>query len=317
MPTFEQRYLNGQCVEVWNDLIALGDKVRDKSILPDAQAVADETMRRARQNLEMLIPRLAEVGYRFAAPALERQLARIEKTLANPQLAPYVRRRLERAVREGRADVSVLNPAENKAVQLGLETKRKEKAILLAELERMRTMPPLENPRVFYPPEDQAAYAEDKTETFLKQLEKSAKGPIPLSLHAWYHHVGHVSLMGSHPVLNPEGKAIPDPLFVNSVAEISRSSVIGRQGDKIVLPVSLIDVRKAGLSTVGLNLPSEYRITIPNPSADWLVENEWRATYFVNYLRKAFEWAGFPGWERDPNPPVEVISKLTEGLTPI
>jgi hypothetical protein len=123
--------------------------------------------------------------------------------------------------------------------------------------------------------------------------------------------------MGSHPVLNPEGKAIPDPLFVNSVAEISRSSVIGRQGDKIVLPVSLIDVRKAGLSTVGLNLPSEYRITIPNPSADWLVENEWRATYFVNYLRKAFEWAGFPGWERDPNPPVEVISKLTEGLTPI
>jgi hypothetical protein len=127
MPTFEQRYLNGQCVEVWNDLIALGDKVRDKSILPDAQAVADETMRRARQNLEMLIPRLAEVGYRFAAPALERQLARIEKTLANPQLAPYVRRRLERAVREGRADVSVLNPAENKAVQLGLRRNEKRK----------------------------------------------------------------------------------------------------------------------------------------------------------------------------------------------
>src|SRR5262249_52655217 len=40
----------------------------------------------------------------------------------------------------------------------------------------------------------------------------------------------------------------------------------------------------------------------------------WRNMTFVNYLRKAFEWAGFPGWERDPNPPREMISKLTEGL---
>jgi len=317
MPTFEQRYLNGQYVEVWNDLIALGDRVRDKSVLSDAQSVADETMRRARHNLETLIPRLAAIGYRFAAPALERQLARIETTLANPQLAPYVRRQLERAVREGKADASVLDPARNKAAQLSLETKRREKTALLAELERMRTMPPLENPRVFYPPEDQAAYAEEKTETFLKHLEMRAKGPLPISLQAWYRRVGYVSFMGSHPVLNPEGTAIADPLVVNSVGEISRSSVIGRQGDKIVLPVSLIDVRKAGLPTVGLNLPTEYRITIPNPSADWLVENEWHATYFVNYLRKAFEWAGFPGWERDPNPPRDMISGLKEGLLPI
>src|SRR5271168_744593 len=62
MPTFLERYLNGQHVEVWNDLIALGDEVRKEPVFTDAQAVADETMRRARRNLEILIPRLYETA---------------------------------------------------------------------------------------------------------------------------------------------------------------------------------------------------------------------------------------------------------------
>ena len=34
----------------------------------------------------------------------------------------------------------------------------------------------------------------------------------------------------------------------------------------------------------------------------------------VNYLRRTFEWGGFPGWARDTNPPRDLIAKLTEGL---
>jgi hypothetical protein len=108
MPTFLERYLNGECAEVWADLIGLGDKVRQKSGLLDAEAVADETMRRAHHNLEVLIPRLAAVGYRFAAPALERRLEKVNKTLAEPKWNSYVLRQKQLAVEKGTAPASVL-----------------------------------------------------------------------------------------------------------------------------------------------------------------------------------------------------------------
>jgi hypothetical protein len=44
---------------------------------------------------------------------------------------------------------------------------------------------------------------------------------------------------------------------------------------------------------------------------------EWHKTTFVNYLRITFRWGGFPGWERDSNPPHEAIARLTEGLISI
>ena len=56
---------------MWADLAALGEKVREPAVLEDARAVARETMRRARKNVEILIPRLREIGYRFQAEPLE------------------------------------------------------------------------------------------------------------------------------------------------------------------------------------------------------------------------------------------------------
>jgi hypothetical protein len=50
---------------VWAELLALGTAVREKPLYADALAVARETMRRARHNIEVLIPRLVAVGYQF------------------------------------------------------------------------------------------------------------------------------------------------------------------------------------------------------------------------------------------------------------
>ena len=50
-----ERYQNGEQREVWRDLVALGERVRDAEVFPDAQAVASETMRRARHNVESII----------------------------------------------------------------------------------------------------------------------------------------------------------------------------------------------------------------------------------------------------------------------
>lgn len=309
MSTYLERYLNDEYAEVWADLIGLGDEVRQKSALLDAETVANETMRRARHNLEILLPRLAATGYLFTDPILENKLELVNEFLAAPKWDSSVTRRLERRVKLGLEPASVLD---RPVPESEIARKREKKAELEAELKRMRALPPLENPKVFYASESQ-------TKDYLKAVEERANGPIPISLRAWYKHVGYVSFMGSHETLNPAGNAIPDPLVVVSLETFHVNLLSANPGDKRQVALSPDDLYKARLpkSTPGVESPLEYRITIPNAAADFKFENEWRGTYFVNYLRKAFEWGGFPGWERDPNPPRKLISELTKGLLPI
>jgi len=62
---FLDRYLQGECQQVWDQLGVLGEDVHTATIYPDALAVAHETMRRMRHNIEVLIPRLEALGYHF------------------------------------------------------------------------------------------------------------------------------------------------------------------------------------------------------------------------------------------------------------
>jgi hypothetical protein len=67
--TFLQRYLAGDREDVWRELYTLGARVREPEFIADATAVAAETMRRARTDLERLITLLPESGWRFAYPS--------------------------------------------------------------------------------------------------------------------------------------------------------------------------------------------------------------------------------------------------------
>jgi hypothetical protein len=69
MPTFLKRYQAGDYAGVWADLEALGDAVRKKRYLADAQAVANETMKRVRHNAEVVVARLESLGYQFESHA--------------------------------------------------------------------------------------------------------------------------------------------------------------------------------------------------------------------------------------------------------
>jgi hypothetical protein len=60
-----ERSTNGEYERVWDDLLALGVRVREGPVYPDALAVAQETMQRVRQNIEELIQRLLRVGFVF------------------------------------------------------------------------------------------------------------------------------------------------------------------------------------------------------------------------------------------------------------
>jgi hypothetical protein len=68
MTSYLERYIEGEHRAVWAELAAYGGKVRQEPIMAEALLVARETMRRARENVELLVPRLEVLGYRFSHP---------------------------------------------------------------------------------------------------------------------------------------------------------------------------------------------------------------------------------------------------------
>lgn len=67
--SYLDRYLAGEHEAVWRELAALGPAVREPPVWDDARAVAAETMRRVRHDVELLVARLGAMGFRFVHPA--------------------------------------------------------------------------------------------------------------------------------------------------------------------------------------------------------------------------------------------------------
>jgi hypothetical protein len=57
-------------------------------------------------------------------------------------------------------------------------------------------------------------------------------------------------------------------------------------------------------------------VDVPEPAADALLKGERHNTTFVGYLRLAFRWGGFPGWEGQPSRPERELAFLTVGIAP-
>ncbi len=73
MESYLARYQQGDCEQVWSELYALGAEIHREEIYPEALAVALETMRRVRHNVEVVMPRLEELGYEFGYAWLEEE----------------------------------------------------------------------------------------------------------------------------------------------------------------------------------------------------------------------------------------------------
>jgi hypothetical protein len=65
--TFLSRYLKGDHKDVWEELQTLGEIV-EEPLRSDALAVARETMRRVKINLEIIVQRLRKLGFEFLSP---------------------------------------------------------------------------------------------------------------------------------------------------------------------------------------------------------------------------------------------------------
>jgi hypothetical protein len=302
--TFAERYQNGDHVAVWNDLTSLGDAVRHDLYYAEAVAVAKETMRRARYNVELIIRRLDAAGYRFIPPSED----------YNPDLGASIDQMTAQITnRYGQSGVDVLPQVQAAAERFKqqaaaqIEKIAARRAARAAELAERLKKPPLETPQVFDPPNS-------RTEADLRKLEKAAGGPLPISLRAWYEQVGGVSLMGSHPVISPlNSPTCSDPLVICPLGELFQMLDMGEGEDGgLQLWLAPDDLHKANVSG-----GDPYIITVPNAAADAPFENECHETNFVPYLRKVFEWGGFPGWAHDGNPPLKEIAALKEGLLPL
>lgn len=310
------RYERGQCVEVWEELEALGPQVREEPYIKEAIAVANETVRRASVNIEQLIPKLILLGYTFGygwiQPPADQAFsfrnrqeydAMITWSKASPPLfSPESDRVREIAEQEARLD-----PLVQMNVPLIIPN------TLRRELEQMKARP------------TQLAYVD--------ALE-AVGGAIPLSLRAWYELIGNVNFVGQPPphwsaLIEQEralyqplsvmyerlrGPEALDPLFISPLT----SSLIDEL--KLRKPNTIMAIPLAPAPKNKYTIVSEdpdYCISLPNASADAILEDERHATTFVNYLRISLHWGGFPGWEQMRYRPEQDLQFLREGLLPI
>jgi hypothetical protein len=140
-------------------------------------------------------------------------------------------------------------------------------------------------------------------------------GLLPLSLCGWFELVGSVNLMGTHPDWRHGlGSPHPDPLVVYSSTDVLKYDEDNWEGGRYRLEIAPDAYHKEDVSG-----GPPYTIQVPNASADALLEGEWHRTTFVDYLRVAFRWGGFPGWQRlaPDERRSALINFLTEGFEPI
>ena len=340
MPTFHDRYGAGEHERVWAELIAMGEAVRGEPVYTDAMAVARETMRRAQSNIETLIGRLHTVGYRF-------DTAQSTAQESVDRMAAAHRIDVLRTVARG--PIADKFPVADKL--MSLIDRLASPALQQQAIERMKAT--AATPAATHPLEDSSVYSRATKESgqVIADAERRLRGPLPISLRAWYDTFDYVSLLGSHPELNPSTPAPAQPMMYVAPSMLQGPS--GRQArqlaeslgfrvtseapassrDEDALPDPLViapleevlgeteEDDRGGDSFIispddlqKAHISGDvYYVDLPDNKAD-VVFQDWKGDYFVAYLRRVFAWGGFPGWERHPNPPIKLIKELTRDL---
>ena len=330
MASFLDRYQNGEREQVWAEMAALGPQVREEPWFEDAWAVARETMRRARCNVERIIERLDGLGYQFwdgeqgaqgpqgmlmsiggqivATPsplAMAKAALAIDTTRAGPagRHAAAIQERL----------AALIGPFQ--AAQQAADAKRDTRLEAKARITDHRL-----DPDVLDPP-DAGEVAE--------VLALEAKGMVlPLSVRAGMVEVGDVNFAGAHPPLSawegPKFRGVyADPLMVDlrhfhfELESRKQDFDDGENPGAFDAVLAWDPPTKARLTIAKDPLDEGRTLQLPNPCADGFLELGKDRTPFVDYLRRAFACGGFPGWAGRKSRPERELAYLSEGLEPI
>jgi len=135
---------------------------------------------------------------------------------------------------------------------------------------------------------------------------------LPLSLRVFYEVVGEVNFIGTHPILDPKGGSVAiDPLVVygldDGLVEFDDEDD-EEEGRPSAVTIAPDDLHKANVSG-----GDAYEMAIPELRADGELLNERHRLFFVEYLRVAFRFGGFPGYDGVDKIPRE-IAALADGL---
>lgn len=273
-----ERYQAGAHEQVWAELRALGAAVREEPVLSDARAVAAETMRRARENVALLVERLDTLGYCFTArehagarrawaPATAESRARLalcERMYGTLPLSGYAWHEVVGAV-----DFTGTHPRLNPRCDP-----------LDANGEAAHAAP-----LVVFPCAEESIRHVVKDRTRADTALTRARDLTPQST--------------SH----TRGKGEQGQLW--------------QAGETAATRVALAVAPDAGECT-GEESGGESAIPLPNMAADaapaW---GAWKGVPFVSYLRICFAWGGFPGLMDADDPPREELAFLRRGLLPL
>jgi hypothetical protein len=155
------------------------------------------------------------------------------------------------------------------------------------------------------------------TEALIQDIERLA-GALPLSVKAFYREVGCINLQGA---LDDALTTADDPLMVSPLEYLPAAWdewAKTPEHERDVNPFAW-EFAPDGLHKQNVSGGAPFRIVLPSPGADGLVQEEnWRIVSFVSYLRTSLKWAGFPGLrhrsgeDRQENR----VARLAEGFQP-
>jgi hypothetical protein len=323
---FLQRYEAGEHEAVWADMMALGRQVRERPYLADAFAVARETMRRARHNVEAIIERLDALGYHFWDGVQGPRREPLRKVTLGA-------RKIEASSLDG-----MLSAMFEEARSLPPEALTPVMIEQLHNIYRLAVWPWQDTSRLARGerhPADAAATA------LFEQAKKTPPTAVATTLLADMDRQSRVAMNQLRTAWNErEGSRVEtpktvdhrkdqrvfqgvhaDPLMVAiDMSEIEEwmdeaASSAGRRSMDVV--VGWDAKAKARLTVENVELDYGYTLAIPSGAADAILAGRTPAMNFVDYLRLAFRWGGFPGWAGEANPPRQELEFLTQGLLPL
>jgi hypothetical protein len=147
---------------------------------------------------------------------------------------------------------------------------------------------------------------------------------VPVALQAWFMEVGGVDLSGTHPEWprsaysgmgdDRSGREpwYTDPLFIwydarNLLTWLEKRDRPTKTRWLELAPDSVTKANISGGGPVSINCES--------PLFDTFLVGQHGSFTLLSYLRSAFDWSGFPGFEYIPDAPKEMLRELGRGLT--
>jgi len=179
---FSERYHRGEYKQVWQEILQLGESIREEAVYSDVQNVVSETIDRIGSNIETIVPRLVSIGYRFGYCWIQPD--------PNQPFSYKERKRYTSAIEWAGNEPLIFN---------SIVDLQRERLLMEERIEQFTGINAstiiIENIRRNV---DTLKKQENERKSLVERLEQ-LRGDLPLSIRTWYQKLGEVNFVGSIP----------------------------------------------------------------------------------------------------------------------